>query len=95
MVRGYISLTSNGAVHFSEEEISWARGNLGALRKEKEVILDSFPDNYSRTAYKCNNCNAVLIGGRPSVTQADKVQAAQSEIDKENLKDRIRQMQRF
>ncbi len=93
MVKGYITLVaSKGVVYFSEEEISFT---WGGLRIEKEAIMDSFPDNYSRTAYKCNNCNAVLIGGRPSVTQADKIQAAQSEIDKENLKDRIRQMQRF
>lgn len=96
MVRGYIiQMGSGGTVYFSKEKLSWGLGNLGTLGKEKETILEDFPDNYSRTGYKCNNCNAVLIQGKPSPTHIDVVRAAQAENEKENLKDRIRHSSRF
>jgi hypothetical protein len=85
-------IASGGVVYFSNEKLSWGWGDLGTWRKDKETVLEGFPDNYSRTGYKCDNCNAILIEGRPSSTQADKVKAAQAEVDKVNLQNRIRRI---
>lgn len=95
MIMGYVSMqmgSAGGVVYFTKEKLSWGRGLLGTSGKEKEAILEDMPDNYSRTAYKCDNCNAVLLRGKASPTQADYAQAAEARRDNENLKDRARQM---
>jgi hypothetical protein len=96
MTEGYVSMQGGNAVlYFSKERIPWSTGLVGALGKERETILDSFPYEHSRPAYKCDSCNAVLLSGKPSPTQADYAEAKELEQEKEDLKDEVRMMQRF
>jgi len=96
MTEGYVSMQGGNAVlYFSKERIPWVTGLVGALGKERETILDSFPDEHSRPAYKCDNCNAVLLSGKANPTQADYAEAKELEKEKEDLRDQARMMQGF
>ncbi|MGD0494434.1 MAG: PF20097 family protein [Candidatus Bathyarchaeia archaeon] len=99
MTKGYLSLLGDGsALYFCEERISYTTGRRG---KKKEAVLEggafglAWEEDYSRTAYKCNECNAIVLEGKPKPAYIDAARAAEAETDKENLKDRIRQTCRF
>jgi hypothetical protein len=96
MSEGYASLQGDilAVVYFSKKSMSWESGLLSALGKERETILDNIsPQEHARLAYKCNSCNAVLIKGTASPTQADYAKAEDLEKEKEDLKDKVRMMQ--
>lgn len=101
MVAGYIAMQGcrGGIVYFSTEKTSsasWLVGLVGTLGKEKETVLSDYPADYSRPAYKCGSCNAVVLEGKPSSTEDESVQAEEAEKearrDNEDLSDRARQM---
>ena len=97
MKKGYLSVIGDGSrIYFSEERISYATGGLG---KKKEKILEggafalAWEGDYSRTAYRCDTCGAVVIGGGGSAAlsgEGDSVEDALKKIDssKENIRDR-------
>jgi hypothetical protein len=96
MTEGYASLQGgNSVLYFSKERMSWVGGMLSALGKERETILDSYPYEHSRPAYKCNNCNAVLLRGTASPTEANYAEAKDLEREKEDLRDKVRMTQGF
>ena len=93
MNKGYVSLMGHSMLYFSKDAMSFAWGGLG---KEKELILEGgYPDNYSRSAYRCSNCNAIIMVGKAGITHADTVKAGEAETEKETLKNRVRQLSRF
>lgn len=98
MTEGYASLQGaiNAVVYFSKKSMSWGPGLLSALGKERETILDNISSQeHARSAYKCDNCNAVLIRGTASPTQTDYAEAEDLEKEKEDLRDNVRMMQGF
>lgn len=101
MSSGYVAMQGchGGSVYFSTEKTStasWLAGPLGTLDKDKETILSDYPRTYSRSAYKCGNCNAIVLEGTGEPTEEDSENAAEVEKevrrDNEDLRDRARQM---
>jgi DNA-directed RNA polymerase subunit RPC12/RpoP len=92
VVQGYVTFVGiHDVVYFSRERLP-AINVFSKAWKEKEEILDGYPDNNVKTAYKCSSCNAILIEGTPNPTPAEVAEANQAKNDFEGMKDRARQM---
>jgi len=90
MDQGYVTFVGiDDVVYFSRERLP----ALNVFSKVwKEEVLDGYPDNNVKVAYKCSTCNAVLIEGTPDPTPAERAEAAQAKNSYEALKDQARSM---
>lgn len=92
MEKVYITMIGAARLFSSKEKLNWL---TGGWTQKKEAILESGFDAeipHSREGYKCNNCNAYLIEGKVGPNYVDARQATEAETEKENLKNRIRQL---
>ena len=101
MTSGYVTMQGcrGGSVYFSTEKTStgaWLAGPLGTLGKKKETVLTDYPGGYSKSAYKCYSCGAIVLEGEGEPAEEDSANAAEVEKEtrreNEDLRDQAREM---